>query len=486
MSNTLNQAVLARASSSASADPPPLSKLTLSQRAKTTGSHTTNTATITNRSLHTHLPPRVYKSNFKRALKRVEVPPVLIQGIPVIRVYANGKTPKQQYLTLSRDKFTLYITSSPIVNTAKIDDNNGKQQQQRRGSWFSTKKGSNLIPSVLKRNSSVDSVGSSKSTSIMGNGSGSSGSGSSSYLAATLAERSRRRANTEVRAIDIGAIQRIQRGAHHANLTTTTASSAVTVQNLTRWSLRSSSSTTTTDVTALKQQQQQQSSIAPRQDSIKTVSSINSITNNMSSSATTQIINNRRGSSNNSNSNNSVSKKEGPMIPPPNSSSYMDISELSDKPFDFKNPYFVAADTGSRGSIFGKRSSVSSSTSAMMTTATAATDLDPGSCFSIIFRGDWALDLMITDFDIMTTNNDNNETATATSGNNSSRKTESSKRRSSSYTSTRITRDEILDALDKVIKTYQNAKRQVSNDVLLLRYVWTESDQVRKGKVDVL
>ena len=68
--------------------------------------------------------------------------------------------------------------------------------------------------------------------------------------------------------------------------------------------------------------------------------------------------------------------------------------------------------------------------------------LNPGLCFSIIFHGDWTLDLMMT------------------------------------YGQPNITRDEVLDALDRVIQTYQAAKRQVSNEVLLLRYVWLDADKV--------
>lgn len=145
--------------------------------------------------------PKAHKSQFKRALKRIEVPPALQQGIPVIRVFANGQKPKQQYLTLSRDKFTLHITSAPI-HARHMQE----KKHSRGGSW---------IPSLLKRNSSVDSVVNAKG------------------LLPEAAEGKLKRANKEVQAIDIGAIHRIQRGAHNANLKTTTTS-AETVQNLTR------------------------------------------------------------------------------------------------------------------------------------------------------------------------------------------------------------------------------------------------------------
>jgi hypothetical protein len=50
------------------------------------------------------------KSSFKNALKNVPVPLVLTEGVDVLRVYASGKT-KKAYITLSEDKFTLYVTS---------------------------------------------------------------------------------------------------------------------------------------------------------------------------------------------------------------------------------------------------------------------------------------------------------------------------------------------------------------------------------------
>lgn len=76
--------------------------------------------------------------------------------------------------------------------------------------------------------------------------------------------------------------------------------------------------------------------------------------------------------------------------------------------------------------------------------STTTTSLNPSQCFSILFRGDWTLDLMML----------------------------SEKR------------DELLDALDRILQTYQEQKRKVSNDVLLLRYHWLDavSDKVRKIK----
>ena len=51
------------------------------------------------------------------------------------------------------------------------------------------------------------------------------------------------------------------------------------------------------------------------------------------------------------------------------------------------------------------------------------------------------------------------------------------------YGQTNCTRDEVLNSLDRVIQTYQNAKRQVSNEVLLLRYVWLDADQTRTNTI---
>ena len=65
----------------------------------------------------------------------------------------------------------------------------------------------------------------------------------------------------------------------------------------------------------------------------------------------------------------------------------------------------------------------------------------PDRCFSIIFRGERQLDLMAQDS---------------------------------------MDRDEILDRLDHIIWTYQEAKRKVGHDVLILRYVWLDADKVRK------
>jgi hypothetical protein len=65
--------------------------------------------------------------------------------------------------------------------------------------------------------------------------------------------------------------------------------------------------------------------------------------------------------------------------------------------------------------------------------------LHPNKSFSIIFRGARTLDLMMP--------SDN--------------------------------RDDMLDALDLVLRAYQAAKVTVAKDVLLLRYIWLDVDKVR-------
>lgn len=106
--------------------------------------------------------------------------------------------------------------------------------------------------------------------------------------------------------------------------------------------------------------------------------------------------------------------------------------------------------TDSIKSIMSTVSLDAASTATASTSQTSMDVLDPSQCFSIIFRGDWTLDLMIL--------------ASSASSSNSDYKIPA--------------RDEILNALDKIIWTYQQAKVMVSNDVLLLRYVWREADKV--------
>jgi len=344
---------------------------------------------------------RTYKSKFKRALKRVDVPDVLQQGIPVMRVYANGEKPKKQYLTLSPDKFTLYITSTPMHSRHF-------QEEKKPKSW--------KVMSLF-RTSSVESASSKSSVEV--------------------AESLRKRANKEVRTIDIGEIHRIQRGAHNANLRSTTTSAA-TVQNLTR---RSRS-----DI---------KNKIA------SPLSTPNSSRHNRHSGSASSLTTNDLASSS-------------------NIYNQFDISNLQNSgnaSFDFKNPDFVAENTSTDSKSRFSLSSNKMSASASVSTTLATTSLDPGMCFSIIFRGDWTLDLMMTDFDIMTTKTEAKATR--------DRRTSSRKNNDDTSVSSvsRITRDEMLDALDNLIQAYKNAKRQVSSDVLLLRYVWRQADQDKSNTI---
>lgn len=69
----------------------------------------------------------------------------------------------------------------------------------------------------------------------------------------------------------------------------------------------------------------------------------------------------------------------------------------------------------------------------------------PDRSFAIIFRGERQLDLMAKDC---------------------------------------MDRDEILDRLDHIIWTYQEAKLKVGSDVLLLRYVWLDADKDKTDKIN--
>ena len=66
--------------------------------------------------------------------------------------------------------------------------------------------------------------------------------------------------------------------------------------------------------------------------------------------------------------------------------------------------------------------------------------LAPKRSFSIIFRGARTLDLMMDDKE--------------------------------------VDRDQILNALDSVVRAYKAARVKVANDVLLLRYIWLDLDKV--------
>lgn len=167
----MNPISLARASSEASADPLPHSF--------TSRGHHRSVSTDGSAASMNH------RSAFKNCLKPIPVPTALQHGIQCVRVHANGKT-QTQYITLSQDKFTLYVTSQPLYG-----NHSSTQHKNRSGGMASW---------LFRRSSSVDST-----AALNGSGTGD----------AVPTPTGARKRNSEVRAIDIGAIHRIQRG--HAN-----------------------------------------------------------------------------------------------------------------------------------------------------------------------------------------------------------------------------------------------------------------------------
>jgi hypothetical protein len=115
------------------------------------------------------------QSGFKNALSHVVVPSALEEGVSVMRVKVNGSM-RQSYLTLSADRFTLYITSTKVGSSAS---SSGKSSKSSGGSIFS-----------FRSNSSTNA------SSTAGGG------GSTANPDIEVQEHS----------IDIGAIDRIQRG----------------------------------------------------------------------------------------------------------------------------------------------------------------------------------------------------------------------------------------------------------------------------------
>jgi len=59
-------------------------------------------------------------SKFKECLSDV-VPKAMLEGISVVKVNANGKT-KSSYLTLSTDKFTIYVTNKFKAGKASFSE----------------------------------------------------------------------------------------------------------------------------------------------------------------------------------------------------------------------------------------------------------------------------------------------------------------------------------------------------------------------------
>jgi hypothetical protein len=58
----------------------------------------------------------ITKTSFHHVLRDIPVPKALQQGIPVLRVYANGKTTKTT-LSLSSDNFTIFV-KQPIEKSS--------------------------------------------------------------------------------------------------------------------------------------------------------------------------------------------------------------------------------------------------------------------------------------------------------------------------------------------------------------------------------
>jgi hypothetical protein len=192
---------LNRASSAASADPVPF------PTPSTTHAHALNHHS---RSQSTGNTPNaaMYQSNFKHCLKSIPIPNELADGIAVMRVHANGTTQKQ-YLTLSQDKFTLYITNQPLKHGAV-------PTIHKRRSWLgllqrkTSHNGENAYRPVANHpphhhyyNNQHQNNNHHPNTST------------NIGTAAAASYYHKANANAEVRAIDIGAIHRIQRG--HAN-----------------------------------------------------------------------------------------------------------------------------------------------------------------------------------------------------------------------------------------------------------------------------
>ena len=82
-------------------------------------------------------------------------------------------------------------------------------------------------------------------------------------------------------------------------------------------------------------------------------------------------------------------------------------------------------------------------------------DLDPAKCFSVIFSGERTLDLMVAE-----------EEGTTQHGGG------------------RVSRNEIVQALNSLIGNYANAKNNVGKDVLLLRYIWVDVDKDQSDSIN--
>jgi len=279
------------------------------------------------------------QSTFRSSLRNLTVPIDLLKGVECLRVFANGQT-QQSYLTLSPDRFTLYLTT--------------ERKRPRKSSSF--------VQFLFKQSSNGDS-----------SGGGTSGGTTTTTSGTQYMER----------AIDIGAIARIQRGHGSKRFVQAT------------WVFPSPPFWGFVFVFYL-----------------------------VCESGVFAVI-------------------------------------IRMVPLTFCLFFFLPSDHCRRRlsySNWKKRKlhrqdamhSLLSATGdeSIMTTSAM---LNPSHCFSILFRGDWTLDLMMVPW----TSVINNRTVS-------------------------MDRDTILDALDHILETYQRQKRLVSNDVLLLRHHWMDavSDKV--------
>jgi hypothetical protein len=194
-------------------------------------------------SHNSHPPHHHYQSSFRQCLKGIRVAPALQRGVPCIRVYASGSKVDQCWLTLSRDKFILYLSTQPLYNNHNIGsdgviDNNdpalsSQKKKKKGGSWLSGMLGfggnangsgsggdidvnSTSAGSGLSKPSSVSQRSASEASKL---GAGASGASASSNGPTVTGVSTRSNfmgisSNTKqsIRAIDIGAITRIQRG----------------------------------------------------------------------------------------------------------------------------------------------------------------------------------------------------------------------------------------------------------------------------------
>ena len=141
---------------------------------------------------HANPNPNYQQSNFRACLRGVQVSSTLqSHGIQCIRVHANGTT-DNCWLTLSKDKFTLYLSSQPLYEKPSA-------APKKSGWLFGRGSGSTQPTKPILARSVSDASGST--------------TGSSSHHQATTTTSSNNKNRKQaIRAIDIGAITRIQRG----------------------------------------------------------------------------------------------------------------------------------------------------------------------------------------------------------------------------------------------------------------------------------